>query len=213
VAGTGSGFRRGGGGGGEMCALTCVTQMAGSLQGESSMTEFNTKNQLPYRFNDRFNPVQLGKFCSVMNTTIDCVQPCSGGQGKQMADAVLTLARFVCVDSFMRHVPCIHGVNKEQKSACDSKCSSEKSTLERTMTRQPSTMRDIQDMLGQTCEYMDCDTDCDYAKVSQKCGVEAAKAYVGYFKKSIDSAKSLFDIMGLQIPIPSSCNNVGVGDD
>jgi len=204
----GSGYRSGD----DSCAMTCVSQL-GSLMQDAELADYFEKQSKPFRFEDRFNPVYLRKYCSKIEPIISCIQPCSTGVAKSVGEAALSLPKFICKDSqFMQKAQCIHKVYKENKATCDNKCSSKKSTLERTMRSQPATMRDILTLLSNTCEYMDCDVDCDVAKVRSECGADGAKLYVDYFKKSIEAMDKMFQSMGIEIATPSQCYSIGSGD-
>jgi len=196
----------------DSCAVQCATQLASVMQ-DAELADYFQKQSKPFRFEDRFNPVILRKYCSKMESVISCIQPCSGGPAKSVVEAAVSLPKFICKDSqFMQKAQCIHKVNKENKATCDNTCSSKKSTLERTMRSQPTTMRDILTLLSNTCEYMDCDVDCDSAKMRSECGADGAKLYVDYFKKSIEAMDKIFRAMGIEIATPSQCYSIGSTD-
>jgi len=205
---TGSGYR-----GDDSCALDCMMTMGTNMMSESDLMNYFEQQAKPFRFEDRFNPTLLRKYCSKITPSIDCVRPCASGTMKSVVDSALILAKYICTDpKFIEKAQCMHTVNKANKRVCDSKCASKKSTLESAMRRQPTTMRDIETLLGQTCDYLSCDAECDTAKMTADCGAETVKLFNGYYKKSMDSGKGALEAVGVQISMPSQCSRVGFID-
>jgi len=205
---TGSGFR-----GDDSCAINCMTTMGSDMMRDYDLSAYVEQQAKPFRFEDRFNPTLLRKYCSKITESIACLGPCPSGTMKSVVDSALMLPRYMCNDpKFIKKAECMHTVNKANKRVCDSKCSTKKATLESAMRRQPTTMADIEGLLGKTCEYLSCDNECDTAKMTADCGRDTVLLYDGYYMKSIDSARAALRAVGLEISVPSHCSNVGMAD-
>jgi len=197
--------------GDDSCALNCMMTMGTNMMSDSDLATYFEQQSKPFRFEDRFNPTLLRKYCSKITESLTCVRPCPEGTMKSVVDSALMLPKYMCTDpKFVQKAQCMHTVNKANKRVCNTKCSSKKSTLERSMSRQPTTTRDIENLLGQTCDYLSCDSECDTAKMTADCGRDTVLLYDGYYMKTVDSARAALRAVGLDISVPSQCSNVGM---
>jgi len=210
---SGSGYRSGSGSStSHSCLIDCGKKYGQMVQANSEVSKHQELGSKAYRYADQFKPSVIDVQCNAYNSTMDCIRPCSDAAGKNAIKEALDIQGYKCVNSkFHTYAPCYFKVNNEMLSACNTKCATKKSNLERDMSRELTSVADVDAFIKHFCEYLDCDSDCDSNKITQECGADAAHVMQGYYKKNVDVLRAQLAEKGFALP--SVCNHVGKHDD
>uniref|UniRef100_A0A915L6K8 Uncharacterized protein n=1 Tax=Romanomermis culicivorax TaxID=13658 RepID=A0A915L6K8_ROMCU len=129
---------------------------------------------------ETYNVSAFEKFCKVYPSLPARLKLCPYSPTLSMAQTVLKLFSFFCVDhlnDFKKYIPCYQKSNDALSKTCDSNCQpvgANNSSIGH-QGKKNVTMDDLKVILKQDCDFVDCEIKCKSIALKAQCGDDSVK--------------------------------------
>jgi len=207
----------------EQCVLDCMETMDEKLkEAFPEVANKSSDNELADALlKSDYDPEKFEQFCDIYTPSARCLDRCPKSEVKKIVQKGLAMLQYMCVDKyddFRKHGPCMDKAGKEIDQICGEKCKEYGESVQKLeKLTEADNVEDYEDdnvnaLLSQTCNFVDCLMQCDQPIMAEKCGKAAADLERDTVRVAFRSLSDVLETAPNGGIWPESCAKLGRDD-
>lgn len=205
------------------CLLRCTFQLQAAarrlkVSGRPDSLDNDGENDVT---KSTFNMTRFNEVCSAMRPPVQCFDSCPFSALKLQVKDSLDAIRYMCIDRYQAikdNARCMQKANRDITPQCTPRCRRYEEAVNRTKQLGTNpylayvySAEQLREMLGGTCDYIQCHLDCNVPKMRTICGNVAGDLVRDITQKAMAALRNYDRIVAGGQALPASCRRLAQG--